>query len=91
MDATGAEFLRQRLAQQEQWREARLVRLGRQPSFDPDGYALESFAPGVRFYRAQRRIEQREGRRATVVERMRKRLVDGAWESEVLVEAVHVA
>ena len=88
MDVTGAQILSQRLAQQEQWREARFVRLGQQPSFDPDGHALESFSGGVRVYRPKQRLENRDGRPAMVTERVRKRLVDGAWESEVVVERI---
>lgn len=82
-------MLRQRLAQQEQWREARLVRLGRQPSFDPDGHALESFSAGVRLYRPTQWVERMDGRQSLVTERVRKRLVNGAWEAEVVVERVH--
>jgi hypothetical protein len=88
MDITGAQVLSERLAQQEQWREARAVRLGRQPSFDPDGWALESFADGVRIYRCEQRLEQRDGRSTWVTQRVRKILVDGVWESEVVVENV---
>ena len=88
MDVTGAEVLRQRLAQQQHWREAKLVRLGRQPSFDPDGHALESYSDGLRVYRPMQRPELRNGQPAMITERVRKRLVDGAWESEVVVERV---
>ena len=92
MDITGAQILSERLAQQEHWREAREVRIGLQPSFDPDGYALESFSDGVRLYRREQRVEQQDGRPAMVTQRIRKVLVDGAWQSEVLVENVqHVA
>ena len=84
MDVTGAEVLRQRLAQQQHWREARLVRLGRQPSFDPDGHALESFSGVLRVYRPMQRLERGDGRPAMITERIRKRLVDGAWEAEVV-------
>jgi hypothetical protein len=76
------------MAQQEQWREARLVRLGRQPSFDPDGYALESFSGRVRLYRPMQRVEGTNGHQSLVTERVRKRLVDGGWEAEVVVERV---
>jgi hypothetical protein len=89
MDVTGAEVLRRRLAQQEHWREARLVRLGRQPSFDPDGHSLESFSAGVRLYRPKQRVERQNGHPSVVTERVRKRLVNGAWESEVVVEGVN--
>lgn len=81
-------MLRRRLAQQEHWRKARLVRLGRQPSFDPDGHALESFSAGVRVYRPKQWVERTDGRPSLVTERVRKRLVDGAWEAEVVVERV---
>jgi hypothetical protein len=89
MDVTGAEALRQRLAQQEHWREARLVRLGRQPAFDPDGYALESFHDDVRVYRVELRLERNDGRSATVTRRIRKHLVDGAWEPAVVAAGLH--
>jgi len=88
MEVSGAEVLRQRLAQQEHWRAARAVRIGYQPSFDPDGHALESYHDGVRLYRREQRLEQRNGRHELVTRRIRKRLVDGAWEAEVLVESV---
>ena len=42
MDIAGAKELSRRLAQQEHWRQARAVRIGRQPSFDPDGHALRA-------------------------------------------------
>ena len=92
MDVSAAQALYERLAQQAHWREARAVRIGQQPSFDPDGYALESFADDVRLYRSERRVEQRNGRSAVVTQRIRKVLVDGAWEAQVVVERVqHVA
>jgi hypothetical protein len=88
MDVSGAEVLRQRLAQQENWRAARAVCLGQQPSIDPDGYALESYGDGIRVYRREQRLEQRNGRHEWVTQHLRKRLVDGAWEAEVVVEHV---
>ncbi len=92
MDISGAQVLSERLAQQEHWREARAVRIGRQPSFDPDGYALESFHDGVRLYRPEQRLEHRNGRSELVTQRIRKVLVDDAWEAELVVERIqHVA
>jgi len=86
MDIAGAEVLRQRIAQQENWRQARAVRVGSQPSFDPDGHALESFRSGVRYYRSQQRLEWHDGRHETVTRTLCKRLIDGAWEADVVVE-----
>jgi hypothetical protein len=77
-----------RLAQQEQWRQARAVRIGRQPAIDPDGHALETFRPGVRYYRERREFALHEGETAMVIRRHRKRLIDDVWEDEVSVEAV---
>ena len=78
-------MLSERLAQQEHWRQALSVQLGRQPSIDPDGYALESYRGGVRTYRPKEKLEILDGRPAKVIRRVSKRLVDGAWESEVAV------
>ncbi len=92
MDVAAAQVLRQRLAQQEQWRLARSVLIGSQPPFDPDGHALESYREGIRYYRPQQRTELRAGRRELVTQRICKRLVDGVWEADVIVERVqHVA
>ena len=77
----------QEAAEQEQWREARAVHIGRQPSIDPDGHSLEGFGSGVR-YRERCEVELHEGEAALVIRRHRKRLVDDAWEDEVSVEAV---
>jgi hypothetical protein len=89
MDIAGAEALARRLQQQEHWRQARSVRVGLQPSCDPDGHALESCGPGLRVYRAERRVELYEGRTAMVRRRLEKRLIDGAWEGELTVEGVY--
>jgi hypothetical protein len=91
MDVSGAEVLRQRLAQQEHWRAARAVRIGHQPSFDPDGHALESYHDDVRLYRREQRLEERNGRHELVTQRVRKRLVHGAWVAEVVIESVRGA
>lgn len=66
MDVAGAQALRVRIEQQEQWRLAEAVREGRQPLVDPDLHALREFRGDVRVYDA------RFGSFA-------KRLVDGAW------------
>ncbi len=86
MDCAGAEILRQRLAQQENWRQALAVRLGRQPAIDPDGHALESFRGFVRHYRARHRLEPSDGGTELVTRRFSKRLIDGGWETEEIVE-----
>jgi hypothetical protein len=88
MDVTAAEVLRFRIAQQEHWREASSVRLGKQPAFDPDGHALESCEPGIRTYREERRFEVVEGQKALVIRRLHKYLVDGEWHEESVVVAV---
>jgi len=83
MDISGARVLSERLAQQEHWRQALAVQAGRQPSFDPDGHALESYRGGVRNYRPEERLEILDGRPARVTRRVSKRLIDGVWQSEV--------
>jgi hypothetical protein len=83
MDISGSRVLSERLAQQQNWRQAIAVQIGRQPSFDPDGHALESFRGGVRNYRPQENLEMLDGRPAKVTRRVSKRLVDGAWQNEV--------
>ena len=92
MDVAGAEALRQRLAQQEHWQQALAVQLGHQPSIDPDGYALVEFSSATRYYRPRRQTDMIAGRMAPVIRRLCKRLVDGAWEDDVVVEAItHLA
>ena len=88
MDCAGAEVLRERLAQQENWSQALAVRLGRQPAIDPDGYALERFRGGERHYRPQHRLERRGDRAEVVTRRLSKRLIDGGWETEEIVERI---
>ena len=83
MDVAGAEALRLRIAQQEHWRSARAVRLGLQPSVDPDGHALESFAGATRLYH-MRLFKIVAGRPAMVTRQIRKRLVEGAWCEELI-------
>jgi hypothetical protein len=86
MDCAGAEVLRQRLAEQENWRQAHAVQKGRQPAIDPDGHALESFRGALRCYRAHRRLEPRGGRIELVTRSLSKRLIDGWWETDEIVE-----
>jgi hypothetical protein len=82
MDISGARVLSERLAQQNHWRQALAVQVGRQPSFDPDGYALESYCGGVRTYRPQQRLELQDGHPVMVTRRVCKRLIDGVSECE---------
>jgi hypothetical protein len=91
MDIQGAQALRWRLAQQENWQTAAAVRSGAQPPIDPEGYALERFEAGVRLYRMRRRHDVVRGRSATVTFHFSKRLVDGAWLEQVVVEDVQDA
>jgi hypothetical protein len=88
MDIAGAQALSRRIAQQEHWRQAHAVRIGQQPSVDPDGHDLESFGAGVRTYRPQSRLEVHAGRTTKVTRRIRKLLVDGVWKGEVVVLGV---
>ena len=78
MDAAGADSLRWRLEQQEQWRHAQAVRDGRQPSIDPDLADLTEFGEGLRLYSSR---PTRDG-----AARLCKRLVDGIWEIGVIEE-----
>ncbi len=88
MDVAGAGALQWRLAEQEQWRRARAVRVGLQPAVDPDHHALESFRGLTRYYRAEQRVEVVEGRSELVTRRFCKLVVEGVWESQVVVEDV---
>jgi hypothetical protein len=85
MDVSGARVLSERLAQQHHWRQALAVQHGRQPSFDPDGHALESFCGSIRNYRPQQRLEITDGRLVMVTRRVCKRLIGGVWEGEEIV------
>ena len=88
MDISGARVLSERIAQQRHWRQARAVQVGTQPAADPDGYALESYRGAVRTYRPQESIEILDGRPAMVTRCVRKRLIDGIWEGEVVILGV---
>jgi hypothetical protein len=65
MDIQGAAELQRRIAEQANWRSARAVKAGQQPSADPDRDLLESFDEQSRLYAGG----------------MRKRLVDGWWRT----------
>ncbi len=89
MDANGAQTLHAWFEQQEHWRQAEAVRRGNQPPTDPDAWELEEFSEGLRLYNV--REEQRQvvdGRRAIVIQRLTKRLVDGMWHTVYEVERI---
>lgn len=70
MGTDGARALAWRIAQQEQWRQAPAVLRGEQAPVDPDAGQLVDMADELRIYA---RIAG---------EQLRKRLVDGRWETE---------
>lgn len=70
----GSQEIARRIAQQRQWQEAEAVRRGEQSPTDPDVLELEDMADGLRLYARQ------------TGERMRKRLVEGRWETELVRE-----
>jgi hypothetical protein len=82
MDPQLLQTLEGRLAQQAHWRQAPAVQRGEQAATDPDAYELEELGDGVRLYstREQHR-EILEGRKVLVTSRLRKRLIDGRWET----------
>lgn len=88
MDTAGARALKERIEQRMQWQEAAAVSEGRQPESDPDAERLESFEDGVRRYHAEKRVEFHDGQRKLVTSRAYKRVVDGAWQTEVVIESV---
>src|SRR5947208_11135017 len=81
MDAKGAEELRNRIAQQQQWRLSDAVRRGEQSPRDPDAHELERFSGSVRSYGCDTREHLVGGRRASVTYRLVKRLVSDGWET----------
>jgi hypothetical protein len=91
MDTAGARALKERIEQRMQWQEARAVAEGRQPKTDPDTERLVSFDDGVRCYEPEQRIEVHDGVRKLVTSRTFKRVVDGEWTTEVVVERVDAA
>jgi len=91
MDTAGARALKERIEQRLQWQQAPAVCEGRQPKIDPDGENLVSFEDGVRCYRAEQKIEVHDGQRKLVTCRPYKRLVDGEWQTEVVVESIESA
>jgi len=72
MDAAGAAALKQRLEEQQHWRQARAVCEGRQSATDPDRDELDELGVGYRLYS----FGGGQGRRII------KRLVDGFWQAE---------
>jgi hypothetical protein len=91
MDTAGARALKARIEQRIQWQEAASVSEGRQPQSDPDAEKLESFEDGVRRYHSEKRFEYVDGQRKLVTCRIFKRLIDGSWETDVVVESVEPA
>jgi hypothetical protein len=75
MDVKGAKALTERLAER-QWREAESVRLGEQPSEDPDAAYLDTIGDDVRLYVFPENGDGGETRR------VKKILVDGFWRIE---------
>jgi hypothetical protein len=75
MDVKGAKALTERLAER-QWREAESVRLGEQPSEDPDAAYLDTIDDDVRFYAFPASDSGDSPRR------VKKVLVDGFWRLE---------
>lgn len=88
MDVNGAQELRRRIEEQQHWAAAASVREGRQPAADPDASRLEEVADGVRLYGREVSQERVEGRSAVVTRRLTKRLVDGLWETDYVLERV---
>jgi hypothetical protein len=67
-----ARTLSRRIAEYQQWQLADAVRAGEQPPMDPDAADLVEMAEDLRLY------ARRSG------ERIRKRLIDGRWETDVI-------
>jgi hypothetical protein len=67
-----ARTLSHRIAEYQQWQRADAVRAGEQPNMDPDAADLVEMADDLRLY----------ARRAG--ERMRKRLIEGRWETDFI-------
>ena len=88
MDALGAELIRQRIEQHEHWQLADAVRSGEQSSTDPDRDLLEEMLADRRLYGTQQRHEIVSGAHALTTYRVQKRLVNGQWERELVVENV---
>jgi hypothetical protein len=89
MDASGAKTLNDRIAEQEHWRQADAVQRRLQPSIDPDAWHLVETSKELRVYDIREQQRQVvDGRPAVVTQRLRKRLVDGWWETSYVQEAV---
>jgi len=85
--ADTAHALSLRLTAQEHWEQAASVRDGLQPRIDPDYGDLEQLDEGVRSYRLHECEGTMDGLPALVSRRLVKRLVAGAWETEVVVDS----
>lgn len=75
MDVKGAKALTERLAER-QWREAESVRLGKQPSEDPDAAYIDTIGDDFRLYAFP------ESHSGGTPRRVKKVLVDGFWRIE---------
>jgi hypothetical protein len=87
MDAIGARELRERLAEQEHWRQAKAVREGHQAPTDPDYYELEEMGKRVRRYGVEQQRTTVNGRPAIVTLRLTKTLIGDRWETSLVIEA----
>ena len=74
MSADAARTLARRIAEHQQWQRAEAVRAGEQPPLDPDADDLVEMDEDLRIY------AKRAG------QRMRKRLIEGRWETDVVHE-----
>jgi hypothetical protein len=91
VERLGAEALSFRIEQQAHWQQAESVLDGRQVRVDPDGLELEEVDNGLRVYRMHEVPGMMDGRRALLSQRLVKRLVDGVWESDLVVESYRYA
>ena len=85
MDAAGAGKLQKRIEEHQHWRQAEAVRDGRQPAADPDAQELEEIGDGIRLYGWEEQSTTDSGA-ATVSFRVVKRLADGRWERDEMME-----
>jgi hypothetical protein len=86
MDAAGAGELHRRIEEHQHWRQAAAVRDGRQPAADPDAQELEEIGDGLRLYGREEQRLTVDGRPALVTLRVAKRLVNGHWERDEIME-----
>ena len=85
MDAAGAGRLQKRIEEHQHWRQAEAVRDGRQPPADPDAQELEEIREGIRVYGREQRAPV-DGGAAMVSFRVVKRLANGRWERDEIME-----